>query len=626
MLAKSKRSLLLVLIDIFIINIAFFLAFLIRFDFDIPVQYIILYKQSFIVFTLSNIFTFIFFKQYHKIWRYVNLKDLIDLMVVITIGSAVSSLILFLLQIHLPRSIYPLSWLLNIMLVISSRMFYRYVMSNSKVKIKNIVFKNTLIIGAGSAGQMLIRELKAHPEIGLKPVAILDDDKSKIYRSMEGVPIVGTLDDIIKAVKENEIDEVIYAIPSASRTVLRKVIDSLSELHMKVKTLPGIYELVNGKVSVNQIRDVDINDLLGRDPIEIDLDEINSYIKGKRVMVTGGGGSIGSELCRQIASFNPSHLIILDIYENNMYDIQQELLRKYPDLRMTCLVASIRDEKKLNIIFKEYRPEIVFHAAAHKHVPLMEDSPHEAVKNNVYGTLNLVRCANAYGVKRFVMISTDKAVNPTSVMGATKRICEMIIQSFDKVSETEFVAVRFGNVLGSNGSVIPLFKKQIAEGGPVTVTHEDVKRYFMTIPEAVQLVVQAGAMANGGEIFVLDMGEPVKIIDLARDLIRLSGFEPDVDIPIKITGLRPGEKLFEELLMTDDKYTSTKHDKIFIEKPGFDDYDGLILTLEKYKSKIDDMDSYEIKEFIKSIVPEYNSPELESLEEAAVTNVNNNNF
>jgi FlaA1/EpsC-like NDP-sugar epimerase len=622
MLAKSKRSLLLVLIDIFIINIAFFLAFLIRFDFDIPVQYIILYKQSFIVFTLSNIFTFIFFKQYHKIWRYVNLKDLIDLMVVITIGSAVSSLILFLLQIHLPRSIYPLSWLLNIMLVISSRMFYRYVMSNSKVKIKNIVFKNTLIIGAGSAGQMLIRELKAHPEIGLKPVAILDDDKSKIYRSMEGVPIVGTLDDIIKAVKENEIDEVIYAIPSASRTVLRKVIDSLSELHMKVKTLPGIYELVNGKVSVNQIRDVDINDLLGRDPIEIDLDEINSYIKGKRVMVTGGGGSIGSELCRQIASFNPSHLIILDIYENNMYDIQQELLRKYPDLRMTCLVASIRDEKKLNIIFKEYRPEIVFHAAAHKHVPLMEDSPHEAVKNNVYGTLNLVRCANAYGVKRFVMISTDKAVNPTSVMGATKRICEMIIQSFDKVSETEFVAVRFGNVLGSNGSVIPLFKKQIAEGGPVTVTHEDVKRYFMTIPEAVQLVVQAGAMANGGEIFVLDMGEPVKIIDLARDLIRLSGFEPDVDIPIKITGLRPGEKLFEELLMTDDKYTSTKHDKIFIEKPGFDDYDGLILTLEKYKSKIDDMDSYEIKEFIKSIVPEYNSPELDAIDEVSATTIN----
>ncbi|AEF17815.1 polysaccharide biosynthesis protein CapD [Thermoanaerobacterium xylanolyticum LX-11] len=621
-MGKSIRKYILILIDVLLINIAFFMAFFLRFDYHVVEPYFTLYRQSFIIFTLANISTFIFFKQYHKIWRYVNLKDLIDLMVVITMGSAVSSLILFLLQIHLPRSIYPLSWLLNIILIISSRMFYRYIMSNSKVKIKNIVFKNTLIIGAGSAGQMLIRELRAHPEIGLKPVAILDDDKSKIYRSMEGVPIVGTLDDIIKAVKENEIDEVIYAIPSASRTVLRKVIDSLSELHMKVKTLPGIYELVNGKVSVSQLRDVDINDLLGRDPIKIDLDEISSYIKGKRVMVTGGGGSIGSELCRQIAKFNPSHLIILDIYENNMYDIQQELLRKYPDLRMTCLVASIRDEKKLNIIFKEYKPEIVFHAAAHKHVPLMEDSPHEAVKNNVYGTLNLVRCANTYGVKRFVMISTDKAVNPTSVMGATKRICEMIIQSFDRMSKTEFVAVRFGNVLGSNGSVIPLFKKQIAEGGPVTVTHEDVRRYFMTIPEAVQLVIQAGAMAKGGEIFVLDMGEPVKIIDLARDLIRLSGFEPDVDIPIKITGLRPGEKLFEELLMTDDKYTSTKHDKIFIEKPGFNDYDGLVLTLEKYKSKIDDMDTYEIKEFIKSIVPEYNTPEHVTLDEVVATTIN----
>jgi FlaA1/EpsC-like NDP-sugar epimerase len=545
-------------------------------------------------------------------------------MVVITIGSAVSSLILFLLQINLPRSIYPLSWLLNIILIISSRIFYRYIMSNSKVKIKDVVFKNALIIGAGSAGQMLIRELKVHPEIGLKPVAILDDDRSKLFRSLEGVPIVGRIDDICKAIKENEIDEVIFAIPTAPNKLLKNVVNKLSELHMRAKTLPGIYELLNGKVSVKQIRDVDINDLLGRDPIKIDLDEMSSYIKGKRVMVTGGGGSIGSELCRQIAKFNPSNLIILDIYENNMYELQQELLRKYPHLRMTCLVASIRDEKKLNIIFKEYKPEIVFHAAAHKHVPLMEDNPQEAVKNNVYGTLNLVRCADLYNVKRFVMISTDKAVNPTSVMGATKRICEMIIQSFDKVSETGFIAVRFGNVLGSNGSIIPLFKKQIAEGGPVTVTHEDVKRYFMTIPEAVQLIIQVGLMAEGGEIFVLDMGEPVKIIDLARDLIRLSGFEPDMDIPIKITGLRPGEKLFEELLMTDDIYTSTKHDKIFIEKPVFDDYNGLMLALEKYKSKIDDMDNVEVKTILKFLVPEYNSLEFEAIEEIAVTSVNNN--
>lgn len=623
-MGKNMRKYLLILIDAILINIAFYMAFFLRFDYHVAEPYLTLYKQTFIIFTLANIFTFIFFKQYKKIWRYVNLKDLIDLMVVITIGSAVSSLILFLLQINLPRSIYPLSWLLNIILIISSRIFYRYIMSNSKVKIKDVVFKNALIIGAGSAGQMLIRELKVHPEIGLKPVAILDDDRSKLFRSLEGVPIVGRIDDICKAIKENEIDEVIFAIPTAPNKLLKNVVNKLSELHMRAKTLPGIYELLNGKVSVKQIRDVDINDLLGRDPIKIDLDEMSSYIKGKRVMVTGGGGSIGSELCRQIAKFNPSNLIILDIYENNMYELQQELLRKYPHLRMTCLVASIRDEKKLNIIFKEYKPEIVFHAAAHKHVPLMEDNPQEAVKNNVYGTLNLVRCADLYNVKRFVMISTDKAVNPTSVMGATKRICEMIIQSFDKVSETGFIAVRFGNVLGSNGSIIPLFKKQIAEGGPVTVTHEDVKRYFMTIPEAVQLIIQVGLMAEGGEIFVLDMGEPVKIIDLARDLIRLSGFEPDMDIPIKITGLRPGEKLFEELLMTDDIYTSTKHDKIFIEKPVFDDYNGLMLALEKYKSKIDDMDNVEVKTILKFLVPEYNSLEFEAIEEIAVTSVNNN--
>ncbi|AST58544.1 nucleoside-diphosphate sugar epimerase [Thermoanaerobacterium thermosaccharolyticum] len=622
MLVKSKRSLLLAVIDMLLINASFFLAFLIRFNYAIPLQYLILYKKSFLIFTVINLFVLLLFKQYNKIWRYANLRDIVDIMIVITIGSSIFSLILFLFQLHLPRLVYILSWLLSVIFISLSRILYRDYMGRTyKIK-KNVVFKNVLIIGAGSAGQMLIRELKNHPELGKKPIAILDDDKNKLFRSIEGIPVIGKIEKLQDVVREKDIDEVIFAIPSASKALLRNVIEMCSEIHIKVKTIPGIYELVHEDVKINKIRDVDINDLLGRDPIKIDLNEISSYIKDKKILVTGGGGSIGSELCRQIARLNPSHLIIIDIYENNMYDIQQELLRNYPNLKMSCLVASIRDEKRLNNIFKEFKPDIVFHAAAHKHVPLMEDSPHEAVKNNVYGTLNLVRCANTYGVKRFVMISTDKAVNPTSVMGATKRICEMIIQSFDKVSKTEFVAVRFGNVLGSNGSVIPLFKKQIAEGGPVTVTHEDVKRYFMTIPEAVQLVIQAGAMANGGEIFVLDMGEPVKIIDLARDLIRLSGFEPDVDIPIKITGLRPGEKLFEELLMTDDKYTSTKHDKIFIEKPGFSDYDGLVLTLEKYKSKIDDMDTYEIKEFIKSIVPEYNSPEFDAIDEVSATTIN----
>lgn len=626
---RNKRKISLLIIDTLLLNIAYLFSFYLRFDYNIPYQYFILYKKSFYLVTLINIITFIFFKQYNKIWRYANLRDIMDLMVVTIIGNSIASLALFLLQIHLPRSIYPLYWFLSIILIISSRILYGNYMNSANNIAKNVVYKRVLIIGAGSAGRMLIRELKNHPEIGMRPIAILDDDKSKLYRSIDGVPVVGRIDDIKDIINEKEINEVIFAIPSAPKSLLKRVIDKCSEVHIKVKTLPGIYELVDGTVSVNNIRDVDINDLLRREPVKVNLDEISNYIKGKKVMITGGGGSIGSELCRQVARFSPSHLIILDIYENNIYDVQQELKRKYPDLNMSCIIANIRDEKRIGNIFGNYKPDIVFHAAAHKHVPLMEDSPQEAIKNNVYGTLNLVKYADLHNVKKFVMISTDKAVNPTSIMGATKRICELMIQSFDKRSNTEFVAVRFGNVLGSNGSVIPLFKKQIAEGGPVTVTHKEVKRYFMTIPEAVQLVIQAGALAKGGEIFVLDMGEPVKIIDLARDLIRLSGFEPDVDIPIVITGLRPGEKLFEELLLSKDKYVSTKHDKIFIEKPVFDDYDGLMLLLEKYRANIDDMSIDQIKAFIKRLVPEYNPSYVETMEEVAVTkdmvdNVTNN--
>ncbi|EIW00676.1 LOW QUALITY PROTEIN: putative nucleoside-diphosphate sugar epimerase [Thermoanaerobacter siderophilus SR4] len=620
---KNKRKILLLLIDIILLNIAYFLAFYLRFDYNIPHQYFLLYKKTFYIVVTVTVVTFIFFKQYNKIWRYASLHDIMDLIIFTTIGSAMAAFVLLFLQIHLPRSIYPLYWFLSALLIGGSRIAYRsYMENNSKVKVKNIKYKKVLIVGAGDAGRILVREIKNHPETGLKPVAIVDDDVSKLHRSIDDVPVVGKIDDIQEVITEKEIDEVIFAIPSAPRTVLKKVIDKCSEMRIKVKTLPAIYELVDGTISISSIRDVDINDLLGREPVKIDLEEISSYIKGKKVMVTGGGGSIGAELCRQIARFSPSRLIILDIYENNMYEVQQELKRKYPKLDVVCLVANIREEKKMNKIFSKYTPDIVFHAAAHKHVPLMEDSPHEAIKNNVYGTLNLVKVSDLYSVNRFVMISTDKAVNPTSVMGASKRICEMIVQEYDKKSKTEFVAVRFGNVLGSNGSVIPLFKKQIAEGGPVTVTHEEVKRYFMTIPEAVQLVIQAGAMAKGGEIFVLDMGEPVKIIDLARTLIRLSGFEPDVDIPIKIIGLRPGEKLFEELLISDDKYVSTKHEKIFIEKPVSVDYGNLILTLKKYKDKIDDMDEDEIREFIKSLVPEYN-PDYQRflMEEVAATEI-----
>lgn len=398
-----------------------------------------------------------------------------------------------------------------------------------------------MIIGAGDAAALVIREFRNHVQLRSEPVAIIDDNKNKHGKIINGVKVVGGREDILEAAEKYNVDEIVIAIPSASRKDISDIIEICKQTRCKLKILPGYYELIDGKVSIKKIRDVDISDVLGREEIKTDLGQISSYIANKSVMVTGGGGSIGSELCRQIAAYGPKELIIFDIYENSAYDIQNELKRTYSNLNLKVLIGSIRDKDRLEEILKEEKPDVIFHAAAHKHVPLMEDSPKEAIKNNIFGTLNLAQLSDKYGVEKFVMISTDKAVNPTNIMGATKRVCEMIIQSLNANSSTEYVAVRFGNVLGSNGSVIPLFKKQIEEGGPVTVTHEDIIRYFMTIPEAVQLVIQAGAMANGGEIFILDMGEPVKIMDLAKDLIRLSGFEPDVDIPIKVTGLRPGK-------------------------------------------------------------------------------------
>lgn len=597
----------LIIIDAILIDLSLYLSFCIRFGIELPQEYMALYKKSYIIIIVINLLILLIFKQYNKIWRYANIKDILDLSFFISIGYVLSLLLLINIHVILPRSIYPLSWTLSIISLSMSRLLYRYYNDYkfySNLSGKNLSFKNVLIIGGGSAGKILIDELKAHPELGKKPKAILDDDEYKYKRIISGVRVVGKLDDLKKVVNNYDIDEVIFAIPSAPKKILTKIVKLCSDIHIKLKTLPGIYELVDGSINVSNIHDVDISDLLGRDPVKLDLNEICGYIRGKKVMVTGGGGSIGSELCRQIANYSPSKLIILDIYENSMYDIQQELKRNKPELDLKCIVASIRDEKRIKAVFSECRPDIVFHAAAHKHVPLMEDNPQEAIKNNVYGTLNLAKYSNMYKVKRFVMISTDKAVNPTSVMGASKRICEMIVQTYDKISETEFVAVRFGNVLGSNGSVIPLFKKQIREGGPVTVTSEDIKRYFMTIPEAVQLVIQAGSMAKGGEIFVLDMGEPVKIIDLARQLISLSGFEPDIDIPIKITGLRPGEKMYEELLITDKNFDSTKHDKIFVEKPLPLD-ENIFKILETFKNKINSMSDGQVKDFIKLLVPEY---------------------
>lgn len=463
-----------------------------------------------------------------------------------------------------------------------------------------------MIVGGGEAGLALIKEMQSSQRIQYQPVCVLDDNEAIWGKMISDVRVVpGGTKKVVEIAKEFGVEEIFVAMPSVERKKLSKIIQRCSGCACPVKVLPGIYQLANGQVTVSKFRHVEIQDLLGREQVEVNLDEVMGYIENKTVLVTGGGGSIGSELCRQIASHNPEELIILDIYENNAYEIEQELKRKYPNLKLLTLIASIRDRNKIRDVFDKFRPQIVFNAAAHKHVPLMETSPNEAVKNNVFGTLNVAQAANDFGVETFVQISTDKAVNPTNIMGATKRICEMIIQTIGKNSKTtKFVAVRFGNVLGSNGSVIPLFKKQIAEGGPITVTHKDIIRYFMTIPEAVSLVLQAGAYAKGGQIFVLDMGEPVRIYDLAYNLIKLSGLEPGVDIEIKCTGLRPGEKLFEERLMEEEGLQKTPNGLISIAKPIPLDEENLFATLDKlYEAAYSETDS--MKEWVKELVPTY---------------------
>ena len=463
--------------------------------------------------------------------------------------------------------------------------------------------KRVMIIGAGSAGDMIIREMKTSEKYNMRPICVLDDDVNKINRYLNGVKVCGTTGEVVYYAEKYGVSDIIIAMPSVNKKEISRIANECQKTKCKVKIIPGIYQLTTGQVSVSDIKPVSITDLLGREQVKVNLGEIMGYIEGKVVLVTGGGGSIGSELCRQIAMHNPEKLIILDIYENNAYDIQQELIRQLPNLNLLVLIASVRDKKKIEDVFKKHKPQIVFHAAAHKHVPLMETSPNEAVKNNVGGTLNVAKYAGEYGAERFILISTDKAVNPTNIMGATKRICEMIVQSMDKKYATEYVAVRFGNVLGSNGSVIPLFKKQIKAGGPVTVTHKDIVRYFMTIPEAVSLVLQAGAYANGGEIFVLDMGEQVRIYDLAVNMIKLSGFEPFKDIDVKVTGLRPGEKLYEERLMAEEGLKKTENEKISIGKPLEIDsklFEKLEEMLNFANSEVDGM-----KDVVHQLVPTY---------------------
>ncbi|MDP4180638.1 MAG: nucleoside-diphosphate sugar epimerase/dehydratase [Bacillota bacterium] len=616
---RKIRSKLLVLLDIFLINFALLFAYLLRFDGDLSAIPQEVKKNIFYIFIVATVVKLLsnaLFKLYSSLWRYAGIYEMINIVKAAFIGNVVmqcyvfidrilASREVFIVKITVPASIFVIAFLVDIFLIGGSRFAYRVfrrIVKGEKIQLKNL--KRVLIIGGGNAGAIIIRELKLHTELNSIPVAIIDEDPYKIGKEINGVPIIGQNKDIADIVVRKKIDEVIIAIPSATNQVINEIYNECSKTQCKVKILPSVAQLIDETVMIQKIREVNIEDLLGREPVNLDIQRIASYIEDQVVIVTGGGGSIGSELCRQIASFKPKQLIILDNYENNAYDIQNELIYNYPKLDLVTIIANIREKHRIDSIFKKYRPNVVFHAAAHKHVPLMEGNPTEAIKNNVFGTMNVAECADKYGTKRFVLISTDKAVNPTNIMGATKRIGEMIIQAINKHSNTEFVAVRFGNVLGSNGSVIPLFKKQIEQGGPVTVTHTEVTRFFMTIPEAVQLVIQAGAMANGGEIFVLDMGNPVKIYDLARNLIKLSGFEPDEDIKIEVTGLRPGEKLYEELLMDEEGLKSTANKKIFVAQPVFTDLALLKRELDRLKEIIM-TDADEVMEYVQMIVPTY---------------------
>lgn len=578
-----------VLLDIFLINISIIASYLLRFDGNVEHRAWEFYRNSMVFITFFKIAIFYYFNLYKSLWKYASVDELLSVVIATGLSNAVVISFVFLSRAYAPRSIYLIAWVLDVVLIGGSRFAYRVfrrIFKGELVRYSDT--KRIMIVGAGDAGAMIIKEFKRHPELKSRPIVMVDDDTSKHGRKINGIPVEGGKHDIKDIVARRAIDEIIIAIPSASKRQISEIIQECKKTRCRLKILPGVYELIGGKIEIQKIRNVEIEDLLGREPVKVDLDGVSEYLSDEVVLVTGGGGSIGSELCRQIATFKPKKLLILDIYENGAYDVQMELLKKHTDLDLEVLIGSVRDRARIDEIFKQYKPGIVFHAAAHKHVPLMEANPWEAVKNNVFGTMNVAEACDNYRAKKFVLISTDKAVNPTNIMGATKRIAEMIVEAMNGHSKsTEYAAVRFGNVLGSNGSVIPLFKKQIEEGGPVTVTHPEITRYFMTIPEAVQLVIQAGAMANGGEIFVLDMGEPVKIIDLANDLISLSGFEPGVDIDIEVTGLRPGEKLYEELLMAEEGLKATKHEKIFIGSLTEVDYKKLKGELEKLRRMLE---------------------------------------
>ena len=600
----------LIVYDIISVIFASYFAVFIRYEFrlgDVPEHFLTPITSFLPINIVLTLFVCYIFRLYHSLWAFAGETEFQNLVVSCAVSTILNSIGLQFFKTAgqpVPKSYYFLYLFVLISMMFISRFSYRFMRS---LKHKQQNKKNgisVMVIGAGEAANVIIKEIVNSNFSTMVIRCIIDDDKGKWGRYIQGIRVAGGRDKIIECADVYDIDEIIVAMPSISRAELRKILEICKETNCKLRSLPGMYQLVNGEVNVSKLRDVEVEDLLGREPISVDLDSILGYVQSKVVLVTGGGGSIGSELCRQIACHRPRQLIIVDIYENNVYDIQQELKTRYPDLDLAVLIASVRNTNRMNWIFEHYQPDIVYHAAAHKHVPLMEDSPNEAVKNNVFGTWKTAQAAAFYGVKKFVLISTDKAVNPTNIMGASKRICEMIIQTFNNHYDTEFVAVRFGNVLGSNGSVIPLFRKQIVAGGPVTVTHPDIIRYFMTIPEAVSLVLQAGAYAKGGEIFVLDMGEPVKILDLAENLIRLSGYRVGEDIKIEFTGLRPGEKLYEELLMEEEGLKETANRLIHVGKPIEIDETQFFIQLKKLKEESKN-ESGDIRPLIQEIVPTY---------------------
>ena len=602
------RRFCLILCDMAVIIAASALGLLLRFDLNpskVEMRFVESLWRYLPINLVCTLLIFYILKLYHSMWRFAGIIEMQNVAAACIMSSIIQYAGLYIFDYPVPRSYHFLYGGVLFFLTIGNRFGYRIIRYFRRTRKSNSEIKRVMIIGGGNAANMIIKEIRTSEHIHNTSVkCIIDDDSTKQGTYIQGIKVVGNRDDIIESVNLFNINEIIIAMPSVAKKTIRDIVEICNQTSATLKILPGVYQLMTGEVSVSQLREVEVEDLLGRDSIDVDLDSIMGYVKDKVVLVTGGGGSIGSELCRQLAAHMPRQLIILDIYENSAYDIQQELKAHYPDLNLLVLIGSVRSTTRMNYIFKTYKPQIVYHAAAHKHVPLMEDSPNEAIKNNVLGTWKTVQAADLYGTERFVLISTDKAVNPTNIMGASKRICEMIVQTYNKRSKTEFVAVRFGNVLGSNGSVIPLFKKQIEEGGPVTVTHPDIIRYFMTIPEAVSLVLQAGAYAKGGEIFVLDMGEQIKILDLAENLIKLSGYKPYEDIMIEFTGLRPGEKLYEELLMDEEGMQATENNLIHIGKPIDMDEEKFLRQLEELK-EICMLEPVEIRKKVREIVPTY---------------------